>query len=169
MRGVRRLNSFPQVEPVPSFEPVLAWPDYYDGPRRGVAIYHGQPHLFVAEWAQDRGQYADTYLLTPLGTDDLTLVLESWEIWRRWARAFPEGQTVEDQEPVLPADQARWEHLSPLVTQAYKLPRLFAGRARAVFRRVSELESYAPGAAQLEVSWTDIESPVRAPHPASFD
>ncbi|HEX4607794.1 MAG TPA: hypothetical protein VH092_06270 [Urbifossiella sp.] len=67
------------------FEVVHTLPDWYDGPRGGIADYQGYPHLFASEWSDQTHNYADTFLLSPVSPETFTLALEDWAIWRRSA------------------------------------------------------------------------------------
>ena len=45
------------------FEIVHTVTDWYDGPRRGIAELHGQPHLFESEWQDGKELDAETFLV----------------------------------------------------------------------------------------------------------
>ena len=85
--------------------------DWYDGPRRGVANFEGQPHYYECQWyaGLDTGFDAlpGNYLLTPLDAETFRLALEDWAIWQRWEAAFAAGTTTQATHPTLPKDQAR--------------------------------------------------------------
>jgi hypothetical protein len=59
-----------------SFEKVIELADYYDGPRAGVANFHGQPHTFKSRMLDVYGSddAVDLFDLTPLGTSAPTAV-----------------------------------------------------------------------------------------------
>ena len=78
--------------------------DYYDGPRRGIADFDGQPHFYDSEWDDLDDDDAFTFMLTPVSPDVLLLALEDWAIWRRWETAFHEGRTAQLQvQPMKPS------------------------------------------------------------------
>jgi hypothetical protein len=70
------------------FEIVYTLTDWYDGPRRGIADYHGQPHLFESDWKDGENLDADTFLLMPIDKDTFSFALEDWAIWRRMGDSF---------------------------------------------------------------------------------
>jgi len=86
------------------FEVVHTLTDWYDGPRRGIANYHGQPHLFESEWGDGEYLDADTFLLMPIDPDTFSLALEDWAIWRRW-------ESLDPSEP--PANSGARESIPP--------------------------------------------------------
>lgn len=52
--------------PKPGYEPVFTISDYHDGPRRGIANFHGTPHFYDRLFDEKRAEYSDSYLLTPI-------------------------------------------------------------------------------------------------------
>ena len=137
------------------FETVYTCPDWWDGPRGGIADYLGRPHRFESEWDYYQGE-PDTFLLTPIDAETFRLALEDWTIWRRWESAFYQGQATQDTHPVLPEDRTRYEELQ----------RLLDGRlivdASCAFRKVGEFRARQDpswsgfGMRPLEVQWSDI-------------
>jgi hypothetical protein len=84
-----------------AFDTMYTMTDYYDGPRKGVANYHGVPHLYESCWADIKSE-SDVFMLTPISADVLALAQEDWDIWLRWsaayhacdvARTFPDDQS----------------------------------------------------------------------------
>lgn len=137
------------------FEIVHTVTDYYDGPRCGIADLDGAPHLYEAEWREESGNYADTFLLTPIDAETLALALEDWTIWRRWEDAFRRGLADQSSHPALPSDRTRHEQLQGLLRG-----RLMTDAGRAVrkcgeFRTCQSAESIGPGSRPLEVRWYD--------------
>lgn len=90
-------------------EPVFTVTDWYDGPRRGVALFDGRPHAFESLFDDDR------FRLWPIDDAVLALALEDWAIWRRWEKAFHAGEAPHGSHPALPADRARHEALTGLL------------------------------------------------------
>ena len=97
------------------FEIVYTLTDWYDGPRRGIANYNDNPHLFESEWQDGEDLNADTFLLMPIDADTFSLALEDWSIWRRWETAFHQGGADRETHPALPEDRRRHEELDRLL------------------------------------------------------
>lgn len=102
----------PDLEP--GYERVYTVSEYYDGPRRGVADFRGQPHLyeFVFDTSND---YSDLFLLMPLDAENFRLVLEAWAIWQRWELAFHSGKADLSTHPALPQDSERHKELEGIL------------------------------------------------------
>ena len=43
--------------------------DYYDRPRKGIANYRGQPHLYECIFDEEKDDYSELFQLTPLPND----------------------------------------------------------------------------------------------------
>jgi hypothetical protein len=104
-------------QPDEGWDKVYTVPDWYDGPRRGIANFEGEPHLFESEFA-DIEDADDVFVLSPVSDETFRLALEKWQIWRRWERAFHAGETPMDTHPALPEDRKRWEELQRLLIDA---------------------------------------------------
>ena len=50
----------------PGFEAVFTITDYHDGPRKGIANYHGQPHFYECIFDDAKDDYSELFWLTPL-------------------------------------------------------------------------------------------------------
>jgi hypothetical protein len=150
-----------QHETATGWEKVYTVPDWYDGPRRGVANFEGRPHLFESEFA-DLEDAEDVFRLSPLDDETLKLALEDWQIWLRWERAFHAKETSQKTHPALPEDRRRWEELQRQLLEAGVVhpddgegpPMPTADPNRAV-RATAEFEpSGTPnGHASLRVRW----------------
>lgn len=99
------------------YERVYTVNEYYDGPRLGVADFHGIPHIYKSRYADFSGGH-NTFQLMPINQDAFRLVLENWAIWRRWQAAFNEGRTTIETHPALPEDRARNAELTVAVETA---------------------------------------------------
>jgi hypothetical protein len=132
--------------------------DYYDGPRKGIAHFRGQPHLYESEWKDIDGDSGsdDSFLLTPLPQDAVEAALEDWAIWLRWEEAFHQGRTGQETHPALPEDRIRHEALAETLRAALATRPGSAVRARAEFRnRPDSTKQF--GWRELEVRWTVLE------------
>jgi hypothetical protein len=99
-----------------AFDTIYTMTDFYDGPRKGVAVYHGVPHLYESCWA-DIELESDVFLLSPISADVLALALEDWDIWLRWSAARHAGLTTTETHPALPKDRARHNELVMLLQE----------------------------------------------------
>src|SRR5436190_1448915 len=102
------------------YEPVYTMPDWYDGPREGIADLDGRPHHFESQWDDldrdaDGNHQQDSFLLSPVDPQTLAWALEDWAIWLRWGKAFAQGATPRSTHPALPEDRARHEELKKLL------------------------------------------------------
>jgi hypothetical protein len=75
-----------------AFERVYSVWDYYDGPRSGIADYSGRPHYFLSEWNDIGENYTEIFIVVPIDSETLTLMLEMEQIWREWEAAFHRGE-----------------------------------------------------------------------------
>jgi hypothetical protein len=137
------------------YEQVFTVTDYYDGPRKGIANYHGQPHLYECVFDQAKDDYSELFQLTPVPADVFQLAMEDWNIWRRWETAFHAGQTDISTHPALPHDTHRHAELKRTLESS-----LVTDPARAILRagRFEALgESKLPKGIirQLQVEWTE--------------
>ena len=102
----------------PMHQQVFTVPDWYDGPRGGIANYEGKPHLFQSLFKDIGSEYEeDVFLLWPISPEAMALAREDWEIWRRWEKAFHAKDTSKETHPALPEDRARYEQLQPLLVE----------------------------------------------------
>lgn len=138
------------------FEPVHTVTDYYDKPIRGVADFHGRPHVYEAEWSDDAGEYTSTFRLKPLPHDALHLVLEAWHIWCSWKAAFDQGRAALDSHPALPEHRARHEQLQPLLADVLAIDPDCCIRTHAAFQRTAGFDSLVSHPVTLEVKWEPI-------------
>jgi hypothetical protein len=125
--------------------------DWYDGPRKGVANFEGQPHYYECQWYAgiDAGFDAvpGDYLLTPLDAETYQLALEDWAIWERWEAAFAAGMTTQATHPTLPDDQARHDEIEHLLKGKLVINPHSQRQARGEF-------SYVEGKSFVE--WTTV-------------
>lgn len=131
----------------PDLETVHTMTDYYDGPRGGVADYLGRPHIYESEWSDSEGNYADTFLLSPIENDLLGLAVEDWEIFLSWRRAFEAGKATRDTHPALPEDRERHREVERLLEGRLEIDKKSALRANGQFEMVGD---------QLMARWVNV-------------
>jgi hypothetical protein len=139
-----------------AFERVYTVWDYWDGPRSGIAEYRGQAHHFRCEWNEIEDDYAETFVLAPIGQEMLTLAMDQLAIWRDWESAFHRGEVPQSTHPAL-ADP-RYNQLEGTIRDRISSERRESRRAVPVFRTRPGQASAPPGVIrELKVEWTDIE------------
>lgn len=129
------------------FEPVYTMPDWYDGPRGGVASFNGKPHVYVSCWNDIDSREEDVFLLSEISQETLVRAIEDWEIWLRWRAAFDRGETTIDTHPCLPEDRSRHDELERRLKTEIALNESLALAATAEFRYRDKV---------AEVQWTVI-------------
>lgn len=115
------------------FEIIHTCTEWYDGLRRGIADYQGNPHLVVSEWT-DIGEASDTFLLSPVNPETFRLALEDWAIWLRWDSAFDQGHTTIATHPALPEDRDRHDELHQILAEQLVIDPAGSVRKGAEFR-----------------------------------
>jgi hypothetical protein len=73
------------------YEPVFTVLEYYDGPRKGIAGYRKTPHFFDCI-INDKDEYSEKYLLTPVDDETYRLAMEASKILRKWEIRFHENK-----------------------------------------------------------------------------
>lgn len=137
------------------FEVVHTVTDWYDGPRKGIADYGGQPHLFESEWRDGENMDAETFFLFPVDAETFALALETWAIWRKWETAFHQGKTTDESHPALPEDRIRHDELQVLLDIRLKVDRSQSLRKSADFQVRSDPNWNGYGIRPLEVCWNE--------------
>jgi hypothetical protein len=140
-----------------AFEHVYTVWDYYDGPRSGIADYSGRPHHYRCEWNAADDGHDQTFVLTPIDQETLTLAMQQWSIWREWEEAFHRGEVPESTHPALAGSHPRYAELEASIKARLSVGAPHRRRAVAVFR-VREGQADAPRGAlrELEVEWADV-------------
>jgi len=139
------------------FEKVHTVTDWYDGPRGGIAEFHGLPHLYQSLFDATKDDWSDTLLLTPVDEETFRLALEDWAIWKRWEQAFYEGRATQETHPALPEDRQRHEEIKVLLESKLTVDPSKAVRATAEFRPRKGTHTPPGVIRQLEVKWTVVD------------
>lgn len=137
------------------FEVVHTLTDWYDGPRRGIADYNGQPHLFESAYRDGVGADEGLFLLMPIDPETFSLALEDWDIWRRWETAFLQKRATQETHPALPEDRDRHKELEWLLEGRLAIDPAKAVRKAATFQVRNEPDWNGFGGRPLEVRWDD--------------
>jgi len=139
-----------------AYEVVHTMTNFWDGPRKGIANFQGQPHLYQSDYKDLESECSDTFWLMSVDSQTFALALEDWEIWRRWETAFHSGETSIDTHPALPQDRARYAEIQTLLKGRLELNPACAIRAQANFRTRDDPSWNGKGWAPLEVQWSVV-------------
>ncbi len=99
-------------------ERVFAIFDYQDGPRSGIANYHGEPYFFDSGFDEVRDRFSDIFSLIHLEPDVFEAAMENWRIFLRWRAAFDAGKVNRDTHPALREDRAKYEETRQILDHA---------------------------------------------------
>lgn len=141
--------------PTPWLQYFVAWErvytvnEFWDRVRLGVADVEGVPHIYQSPFDSLRDDFSDFYLVSPIHSELLALVLEDWEIWVRWSVAYDHGETSRETHPCLPEDRKRHEEIESLIDGRMVSDSGNCRTLKARFRQV------APGWNGLEVEWCE--------------
>lgn len=137
-----------------NWDRILTINDYYDGPRRGIAEVNGVPHVYEAEFDHSTDEYGDTYRVSPVDEELLSLVLEDWAIWLRWDAAYKRGEVSLETHPALPEDRDRRGAIKLAVGDRLKADPARWTRQKAEFRNL-RIDGNWSG---TEVRWSECDS-----------
>jgi len=141
------------VKPKAGFETVFTVSEYYDGPRGGLASFHGVPHIYECIFDEKSEVYSDWYLLMPVGPELLTAAMINWKIFLKWRAAFDAGQTTIDTHPALPEDKPRYQENRKTLEQAIALAKPQALRVRGEFDILGEPTPRRDVHTRWQVKW----------------
>jgi hypothetical protein len=149
----RKLNLLVRLHAV-TYERVHTVVDYFDGPREGLADYHGCPHSYKSEWNEAADDWAATFELTPVDAATFELEIERWEIWRTWERAFHSGQVPKESHPAVGGKNARYDELGKLIALRMSALKPLEERLVGAFRALQGQSLPGYMMRELEVEWT---------------
>ena len=131
-----------------SWERVYTISDYYDGPRSGVADFHGKPHIYRCQFDSSEDAYTDRFWLMEIDQELFALIMEDWRIWLRWSAAFKANETTLDTHPALPGERARHVELQHAIGGRANAQPDSSAIQRARFRGGADWND-------IEVEWFD--------------
>ena len=138
---------------VGAFERMHTVTDFCDGPIAGVADFNGVPHLYAAEWDAARRGSTSVFQLTPISQETFRLLMEDWEIWRRWETADFAGNAPQGRHPALPRDRARHDELVRQIAERINNARLPVVRAHGTVKFDPTMPSLGVRLSALVVRW----------------
>ena len=140
-----------------TFERVYTVWEYYDGPRSGIANYHGVPHYYECEWEEADDEYASTFTLRQIDEDTFKLALEQWSIWREWEIAYHRGERKPETHPGYRGQNARYDDLEDLLKQRIDSASAIGVSVQGTFRPLDMQPKFPHGVmSELEVQWSVI-------------
>ncbi len=134
-----------------AWERVYTVNDFWDCPRLGVANVSGQPHIYKSLFNDLKDDWEDFFVVSPIESEFLALVLEDWGIWIRWSEAFDRGETSKETHPALPQDRSRHDQIKSLIGTRLEPDSANCRKLKAEFRSVRR------GWSGMEVQWSEPE------------
>lgn len=138
------------------YEIVHTVTDYYDGPRGGIANYHGTPHAFTSLFDGSEDDGSDVILLQPIDEETFRMAMEDWAIWRRWELAYHSGQTDAKTHPALPADRNRHDELAIILKPLLEVDAERAVRVRGFFHVEQSHQPCSSSTSAWIVKWLEV-------------
>ncbi|MFH9075813.1 hypothetical protein [Streptomyces alboflavus] len=99
------------------FERAFAVLEWYDGPRKGLAVIGGVPHYFEG-WDYEPGNVADAYDVWPAGEAAVAMEREQWAIYVR----YEVSDAGRDEDPAIGGGDARYDELTLLLAPHRQAP-----------------------------------------------
>ncbi|MPZ12658.1 MAG: hypothetical protein GEU89_20975 [Kiloniellaceae bacterium] len=139
------------------WERVFAITYFHDGPRGGVALLDGRPHVFRSVFDEVEDDYSDEFDLAPIDEALLPLIKEQKAIWERWAAMFHAGETSMDTNPDLSSEESRYNELKAILD-----PLLVVDTEKSI-RRLAEFRYTGTDHNVPEVRWSLPEGKTSSP------
>lgn len=133
-----------------TYERVFSY-SWFGGPMLGVANLYGQPHYFIY---CDNDEHPNGYFcLSPISREMLALVVEDWQLQRRWQVAVLQGRIIEEDDfPYLFEDRVRGEVISARLEPVLQLDESNCVEYFGDFQFV-EGQEYVPEWRDMVVKW----------------
>jgi hypothetical protein len=135
------------------FEHVLLETEWFDGPRAGIANVHGEPHRFLSLFDEGDDEYLGSFLVWPVGAEELALEQEQWLIFVAWNDRYEAGEVDIDTHPGHRGTNQRWDELTLLLEPARKAVPANARRAKANRIDLGERKRYERIGPAYQLSW----------------
>ena len=149
-RSAYPLTRMQSARGVQLFEPVFTLTEWYDGPRKGIACYHGKPHLYESRWSNLETDLEDTFLLMPLTAEIVALALEDWAIWKRWRAAYDRKEVTLETHPALPPERKRHNEVAVILQTELQIQEEMSFCVQGEFK-APETDQY-----ELMVKWNIV-------------
>ncbi|MDQ2799126.1 MAG: hypothetical protein M3Y13_05725 [Armatimonadota bacterium] len=129
--------------------------NYWDGPRAGVADFHGSPHFFQCIFDEVADEWSNVFRLSPVAKNTVSLTKNEWQEWYWWKHDFGQGKAEVEARPDV---YARYSPIDGMLFQAFATDTVTAS-----VEVVGEFEAFTdlvalPGTAVLRrVHWLPLE------------
>jgi hypothetical protein len=140
---------------IEGYEKVYSY-NWYDGPRSGVADYKGKPYYFESQWEDLNNLESDSFKLSPISKNLLSLVIEYWQLWKKLEEAYKQGLTTQETHPFLPSDAHEGKRLDQILKNELKIDETNHLKARADFIGATAQQFKSSGIDFL-VKWTILK------------
>ena len=141
------------------YERVYTIMDFFDGPRKGIADFDGQPHFYESECGDTAGEPSEAvFRLSPIEPSVFDAAMEAWRIYERWEKAYYAGTTTDDALPPLPGDRGRWRFLDQVLAARLRIDSGDCVRARGDFKASAGRVHDGLSGCSFEVMWSLVES-----------
>jgi hypothetical protein len=141
------------ARPKRGYELVFTVEEFYDGPRKGVANYLGQPHYYDCIFSADEG-YSELYRLTPINQRTFDHAVEAWEIWRKWEFAYHTKKVNLKSHPALRADTTKYKKMCRMLDSALKTNPAISITRKGHFAVIGEPKLPKGVLRPLQVRWS---------------
>ncbi|QHT65576.1 hypothetical protein GXP67_02310 [Rhodocytophaga rosea] len=129
---------------------------WYDGVRSGVADFNGQPYYFESQWEDLNNLGPDSFKLSPISKDLLSIVIEDWRLWKKLEQAYKQGLVSQHTHPFLQADALEGKKLDQLLKDGLKIDETNHVKARADFE-VAKGQEFVSSGIDFIVKWIIIK------------
>jgi hypothetical protein len=141
-----------------NYESVYTVTYYYDGPRGGIADFHGKPHVYSSVFDETADDWSDAFLLQPIDEETFRLAMEVWAIQCRWDHAYHAGQTTQATLPALPSERVRYDELSAILAPRLQIDPEQAIRVTGRFVARTTAQPGITSCLGLVVVWSSHET-----------
>jgi hypothetical protein len=139
------------------FEEVYSY-DWYDGPRNRIANFNGKPYYFESQWEDINTDNPDSFKLSPISEELLSVAIRDWQLWQKWEEAYYQGLTTPESHPFLPENTAEGQRLRQILKDQLLIDEANCLKARAEFRPVDRIHKMNYGMKDLVVKWQIIKN-----------
>jgi len=130
--------------------------DYWDGPRSGIAEYHGKPHFYWCIFDEAADEWSDVFRLSPIDEGGIPLTGEEWQDWHWWKHSYGQGKAKIEAQP------ERYASYAPVIEtlfQAFASNPAAAGlKAVGGFEVFTDLTALSGTARLWRVRWLPLET-----------